>query len=177
MVIRFSDIFRGEDHEINGDTGTRQEDDASLDASNDGLRVESESNSRDEQGRESHDRTSVDTGETDIASDIDVDNDVDQNSDLSASSDDGVSDGQPVSADGTNDTDADQSVDANAGARNDGVTVENESYSRDEDGEISSDRTSAETGETATSMDFAVENMADSFTGLSGSWDETAAFD
>ena len=175
MVIRLSDLFRSDDQEAeaNSDTGAAQTGDASAEAGNDGVRFEHESFSRDEDGSESYDRTSVEAGETELGSSVDAENDADQDNDLSASREEEGSDGEAVSAEGESDTDADQSIDADGDARQEGVAIENESYSRDEDGEASYDRTSADTGETDASMGLDVDNSADNFTGLSSSWDDS----
>lgn len=179
MAINFSNLFRGDDPQADASKATRmdQEVDADFDASKDGLRVESESYSRDEQGGESYDRTSVDTGDTDLASDVDAETDLDQDSDVSASSNGNGSGGNDLAAKGESGTEAEQRSDANADARREGVTIEKESYGRDEDGDFSYDRTSADTGETDASMGLDVDTMADSFTALSSSWDDSSGTD
>ena len=52
MVIRFSDLFRSDDQETDAsrNTGAAQTGDANAEASNDGVRFERESYSRDEDG-------------------------------------------------------------------------------------------------------------------------------
>ena len=179
MVIRFSDLFGSDDHEADSssNSGADQMGRADAEASNDGVTLERESYSRNEDGDEWYDRTSVDTGQTELGSRIDAESDADQVNDLHASSDEEGPSGEAVRAEGESDTDADQSLEANADARNEGVAIENESYSRDQDGDTSSDRTSADTGETNASMGLDVDNSADSFTGLSGLWDDSGMID
>jgi hypothetical protein len=178
MIIGFSSLFRSDDQEADdsSNTGAAQRGDGNAEVSDDGVRFERESFSRDEDGRETADRTSVEIGESELGSSIDAGGDADHANDLSASTDDDASEGEVLRAEGDSDTDADQSLDANGDARNEGIAIESESYSRDQDGETSSDRTSAHTGETDLSMDLDVDNSADSFTGLSSSWDDSDTF-
>ncbi len=57
------------------------------------------------------------------------------------------------------------------------MRAETESDSREEDGEVSYDRTSLDTGETDVSFSLELENMIDSMSDLSNSSDEAAIFD
>lgn len=90
MASRFSDIFSSEnsDQDASSDTNIDQNADANADASNDGVMFETESYSRNEDGEEQYDRTSLDTGNTDLGGDLDVDSMVDNLTDLSSSTSD-----------------------------------------------------------------------------------------
>ncbi len=70
MALRFSDIFGSGDKEGKSDTSTAQDADANFSASNSGVTAASESYSRDEDGNEDYDRTSVDSGELSLSSDV-----------------------------------------------------------------------------------------------------------
>lgn len=74
-------------------------------------------------------------------------------------------------------TNTDQNADANADASNDGVNVSNESYSRDEDGEVQYDRTEADTGGTDVGAHGDVDNMVDSMTDSASSSDSSEFLD
>lgn len=197
MALRFSDIFGSGDKEAKSDTSTAQDADANFSASNSGVTAASESYSRDEEGNEDYDRTSVGSGELNLSSDVAAANTLEDVSGLSNSSNqpDTARDGQGSNDTGENsstsatsensdrsanadsDTETDQRADANTDSSNDGVRAETESDSRDQDGEVSYDRTSLETGETDVSFNLELENMIDSMSDLSNSSDDAAIFD
>ncbi|MDP9415388.1 MAG: hypothetical protein M3Q08_15175 [Pseudomonadota bacterium] len=197
MALRFSDIFGSGDKEGKSDTSTGQDADANFSASNSGVTAASESYSRDEDRNEDHDRTSVDSGELSLSSDVAAGNMFEDVSGLSNSSNqrDTARDGEGSNDTGENsstsatsensdrsakadsDTETDQRADANTNSSNDGVRAETESDSRDEDGEVSYDRTSLDTGETDVSFNLELDNMIDSMSDLSNSLDDAAIFD
>ena len=88
-MARLSDIFNSDENESNqsSDTNADQNADASGNASNDGISIQSESYSRDEDGNESYDSTSIDTGSTDLRGDLDLDSMIENMTDNSNSSD------------------------------------------------------------------------------------------
>lgn len=69
----------------------------------------------------------------------------------------------------SSDTNTNQNADVNADASNDGINISNESYRRDEDGEVSYDRTEADTGNTDLGGNLDIDNMVDNITNTSSS--------
>ncbi len=72
---------------------------------------------------------------------------------------------------------ADQNADGSGNASNDGVSVSNESYSRDEDGGESYDSTSADAGGTDVGGEGDLDSMVESMTDSSSSSDNTELLD
>ena len=62
----------------------------------------------------------------------------------------------------SSETNSDQNADADADASNDGINITTESYSRDEDGEVSYDRTELDTGDTDVGTRLDIDNVIDS---------------
>ena len=166
MAISFSDLFTSgkNNSATQGDAG------ADTEVSSDGVTIAAESYSRNEDGSESYDRTSVDTGRSDLAGGLDGD---------SASS--GETEAASSSADAENGSSgnqsrADQTGDAYGEASNEGFTMERESYSRDEDGSETHDSTRADTGASEIAIDLDVDSMSDAMSGLSSTAEDEGAF-
>lgn len=74
-------------------------------------------------------------------------------------------------------TNADQNADATTDASNDGISLSNESYSRDEDGNESYDSSNLDTGSTDLGNSLDVDSMIDSMTDSASSSDNTELLD
>jgi hypothetical protein len=74
-------------------------------------------------------------------------------------------------------TNADQNADGSANASNDGVSVSNESYSRDEDGNESYESTGIDTGSTDLGGEGDLGSMVESMTDSASSSDNTELLD
>lgn len=76
MARNFSDIFRSDENEqdTNVDVSSDSNADNDTGISNDGIMLQTESYSRDEDGNESYDSTTLDTGNLDVVNSLDLDN-------------------------------------------------------------------------------------------------------